>query len=32
MAMVLVVKHRGNIAKLMQGTESKLGFGRKGAK
>ncbi len=32
MAMVLVVKHRANVTKLMQGTESKLGFGRKGAK
>lgn len=32
MAMLLVVKHRGNIAKLMQGTESKLALGRKNAK
>ncbi len=32
MAMLLVVKHRANIAKLVEGTESKLGFGRKSAK
>ncbi len=32
MAMVLVIKHRENINKLMNGTESKLGFGRKSAK
>ncbi|MES2414828.1 MAG: glycerol-3-phosphate 1-O-acyltransferase PlsY [Pseudomonadota bacterium] len=32
MTMLLVAKHRENINKLMQGTESKLGFGRKGAK
>lgn len=32
MAMLLVIKHRENINKLMNGTESKLGFGRKSAK
>jgi glycerol-3-phosphate acyltransferase PlsY len=32
MAMLLVVKHKDNITKLIEGTESKLGFGRKTAK
>lgn len=32
MAMLLVFKHRENINKLMQGTESRLGFGRKSAR
>ena len=32
MSMLLVVRHRGNIAKLMQGKESKLKFGKKEAK
>ena len=32
MSMLLVVRHRGNIAKLMQGKESRLKFGKKEAK
>ena len=32
MSMLLVVRHRENISKLMQGTESRLGFGKKPAK
>ncbi len=32
MAMLLVVKHKDNITKLIEGTESRLGFGRKTAK
>ena len=32
MSMLLVVRHRDNVAKLMNGTESKLGFGKKTAK
>ena len=30
MSVLLVVRHRENIVKLMQGKESKLGFGKKG--
>ena len=32
MSMLLVVRHRDNIVKLMQGKESQLGFGKKTAK
>ena len=32
MSMLLVVRHRENIVKLMQGKESRLGFGKKPAK
>ena len=32
MSMLLVARHRDNITKLMQGKESKLGFGKKTAK
>lgn len=31
MSLLMVVRHRENIVKLMQGTESKLGFGKKDA-
>ena len=32
MSVLLVVRHRENLNKLLQGKESKLGFGRKPAK